>query len=101
MNIQRDSSFPTIGHEDILNKLNTKSKTNRKRTNIDNNYNKPQQKHRLGTVNNKLLRGGGRKGLTGVVRCNNLILASDVVHIHIVQSARRTSTHQCIKTANI
>ena len=33
---QSDSSFPTIGHKDILNKLNSKSKTNRKRTKIDN-----------------------------------------------------------------
>ena len=33
---QGDSSFPTDGHKAILNKLNGKSKTNRKRTNIDN-----------------------------------------------------------------
>ena len=33
---QGDSSFPTDGHMAILNKLNTKSKTNRERTNIDN-----------------------------------------------------------------
>ena len=33
---QGDSSFPTVGHKAILNKLNRKSKTNRKRTNIDN-----------------------------------------------------------------
>ena len=33
---QEDSSFPTDGHKAILNKLNSKSKTNRKRTNIDN-----------------------------------------------------------------
>ena len=33
---QGDSSFPTDGHKAILNKLNSKSKTNRTRTNIDN-----------------------------------------------------------------
>ena len=33
---QGDSSFPTDGQKAILNKLNNKSKTNRKRTNIDN-----------------------------------------------------------------
>ena len=33
---QGDSSFPTDGHKAILNKLNSKSKTNRKQTNIDN-----------------------------------------------------------------
>ena len=33
---QGDSSFPTDGHKAILNKLNSKSKTNIKRTNIDN-----------------------------------------------------------------
>ena len=38
-----DSSFPTDGHKAILNKLNRKLNTNRKRTNID-NLNKPQQK---------------------------------------------------------
>ena len=59
---QVDSSFPTDGHTAILNKLNTKLKRIRKRTNID-NLNNPQQKHRLGTVSNILLRcvcvGGG------------------------------------------
>ena len=54
MKSQRDSSFPADGHKAILNKMNTKSKTNRKRTNID-SKNKPQQKHRLGTVSYKLL----------------------------------------------
>ena len=33
---QGDSSFPTDGHKAILNKLSSKSKTNRKWTNIDN-----------------------------------------------------------------
>ena len=33
---QEDSSFPTDGHKAILNKLNGKSKTNRKRSNIVN-----------------------------------------------------------------
>ena len=33
---QKDSSFPTDGHKAILNKLNSKSKVNRKWTNIDN-----------------------------------------------------------------
>ena len=33
---QGDSSFPTDGHNAILNKLISLSKTNRKRTNIDN-----------------------------------------------------------------
>ena len=33
---QGDSSFPTDGHKAIQNKFNSKSKTNRKRTNIDN-----------------------------------------------------------------
>ena len=33
---KRDSSFPIDGYKAILNKLNNKSKTNRKRTNIDN-----------------------------------------------------------------
>ena len=55
---QRNSSFPTAGHKAILNKLNSKSKTNRKRTNID-NQNKPKQKHRFGIVSNKLLGWGG------------------------------------------
>ena len=32
---QGDSSFPTDDHKAILNKLNSKSKMNRKRTNID------------------------------------------------------------------
>ena len=59
MKSQGDSSFPTIGHKAILNKLNSRSKTNRKRTNIY-NWNKPQQKHRLGTVSNKLLGGLNR-----------------------------------------
>ena len=54
MKIQGDNSFLTDGHKAILNKLSSKTKTNRKRTNID-NKNKPQQKHRLGTVSNKLL----------------------------------------------
>ena len=58
MKSQRDNSFPADGHKAILNKMNNKSKTNRKRTNIV-NKNKPQQKHRLGTVSNKLLGGGG------------------------------------------
>ena len=54
MKSKEDSSFPADGHKNILNKMNNKSITNRKRTNID-NYNKSQQKHRLGTVSNKLL----------------------------------------------
>ena len=33
---QGDSSFPEDGHKAILNKLNSKPKTNRKRTNIHN-----------------------------------------------------------------
>ena len=33
---QGDSSFPTDGHKALLNKLNRTSKTNGKRTNIDN-----------------------------------------------------------------
>ena len=33
---QEDSSFPTDGYKAILNKLKSKSKKNRKRTNIDN-----------------------------------------------------------------
>ena len=33
---QGDSTFPADGHKAILNKLNSKSKTNRKRANIDN-----------------------------------------------------------------
>ena len=33
---QGDSSFPTDGHKAILNTLNSKSKTNRQRTNINN-----------------------------------------------------------------
>ena len=32
---QGHSSFPADGHKAILNKMNNKSKTNRKRTNID------------------------------------------------------------------
>ena len=36
MKSQEDSSFPTDGHKAILNKLNSKSKTNWKRTNIEN-----------------------------------------------------------------
>ena len=56
---QGDRSFPTDGHNASLNKLSSKSKRNRKRTNIDKS-NKPQQKHRLGTVSNKLLEGLNR-----------------------------------------
>ena len=58
---QEDSYIPTDGHKAILIKLNCKSNTNRKRTNID-NLNNPQQKHRIGTISNKLLRGGGGRG---------------------------------------
>ena len=36
MKSQRDSSFPADGHKAILNKMKNKSKTNRKRTNINN-----------------------------------------------------------------
>ena len=36
MKSQRDNSSPADGHKAILNKMNNKSKTNRKRTNIDN-----------------------------------------------------------------
>ena len=36
MKSQRDSSFPADGHKASLNKMNNKSKTNRKQTNIDN-----------------------------------------------------------------
>ena len=35
MKSQRDSSFPADGHKAIPNKMNNKSKTNRKRLNID------------------------------------------------------------------
>ena len=45
---QGDSSFPTDGHKAILNKLNSKSKTNRKQTNTTE-----------ASVSNKLLEGGG------------------------------------------
>ena len=85
MKRQGDSSFPTDGQKAILNKLNSKSKTNRKRTNAD-NWNKPQQKHRLGIVSNKLLcvlGVGGGKGLKPVLRCSNLTIGSAVVHIHL------------------
>ena len=77
MKSQRDSSFPADGHKAILNKMNNKSKTNRKRTNID-NYNKPQQKLSLATVSNKLF-----GGLNQVLRALKLALGSAVVHIHI------------------
>ena len=56
---QGESSFTTDGHKAMLNKLNSKPKTNRKRIDI-NNYNKPQQKHRLRTVSNELLGGLNR-----------------------------------------
>ena len=69
MKSQGDSSFPTTGHKAILNKLNTKSKA----------QNKPQLKHRLGTVSIKLLVGGSGGG-----GGSNLFCA-----------------HQWIKTANI
>ena len=36
MKSQWDSSSPADGHKAILNKMNNKSKTNRKRKNIDN-----------------------------------------------------------------
>ena len=36
MKSQGDSSFPADGHKAILNKINNKAKTNRKRTYIDN-----------------------------------------------------------------
>ena len=78
---QGDSSFPTQGHSAILNKLNSKSKTHRKRTTID-NKNKPQQKHRIGVCVGGG-GGGGGEGLKPVLRSNNLILGSAVVHIHI------------------
>ena len=85
---QGDSSFPTDGHKAILNKLNSK------RANID-NRNKPEQKHRTGTVSNKSGWGWGVGGLKPVLRCNNLTLGSAVGHIHIdVRSARRISTYQ-------
>ena len=48
------SSFPADGHQAILNKMKKISNTNRKRMKND-NYNKPQQQYRLGTVRNKLL----------------------------------------------
>ena len=58
MKSQKDSSFLADGRKAIVNKVNNKSKTNRKRKKID-NLNKPQQKQRLGTVSNQLLAGGG------------------------------------------
>ena len=76
---QKDSYFPAASHQAILNKMNTKS-DNIKGTNID-NENKPQQKHRLGTVSNKLP-GGGEEGLKTVLRAHNLALGSAVVHEH-------------------
>ena len=36
MKSQRDSSFPADGHKASLNKMNNKSKTNRKWMNIEN-----------------------------------------------------------------
>ena len=42
MKMQGDSSFPIDGHNVILNKLDSKTKTNGKRTNIE-NYKDPQQ----------------------------------------------------------
>ena len=35
MKSQQDSSFPADDHSAILNKMNNKSKTNRRRTDID------------------------------------------------------------------
>ena len=46
---QEESSFLIDGHQFILRKANKKPKPNRKQMNND-NQNKPQQKHRLGTV---------------------------------------------------
>ena len=79
----RDSSFPTIDHKAILNELNSKSKTNRKRTNID-NENKPQQKQSI-ALERLVINywGGGEGGLKPVLHSNNLTLGSDVDHIHI------------------
>ena len=78
----RGQLFPRDGHKAILNKMNNKSKTNRKHTNID-NKNKPQQKHRLGKVSNKLL-----AGLNRVYARTTLTLNFAVVHIHTTYSVR-------------
>ena len=77
MKSQGDSPLPTDGHKAILNKLNSKSKANRKRTNID-NENKPEQGHRLGTVSSKLLVGmvGGGWGLNRFYAASTLALGS-------------------------
>ena len=81
---QGDIFYPTDGHEAILNKLNSKLKTNRIRANID-NLNKPQQEYRLETVSNKLLGGGAEGRGTGGglklgLRCSNLTLMLSVMH---------------------
>ena len=46
---QDDSSFPADGHNSIITKANEMSRANTKRANNDND-NKPQQMHRLGTI---------------------------------------------------
>ena len=58
-----------------------------------------QQKHRLRTVSNKLL-----GGLNLFAVAATLALGSAAVHKHtfkVVWSVWRTSTHQCVKAANI
>ena len=82
-------------HQAILNKINKSPKTNRKRTK-NYNKNKLQQKHRLGTISNKLL-GRFRARAT-------LALGSDVVHKHTSCSVRvkdfYPSMHQISKHVN-
>ena len=63
---QENSSFLADGHQTILNKVNKKSKTNRRRTNND-NQNQPQQKHPLGTVSNNQLLEVGVDGILNLL----------------------------------
>ena len=82
-NSQGDSSFPADSLKIILNKMNKNtSKTNKKWTDSD-NYIKTQQKHRLGTVSNKLL-----GSLNRFYARASLALGSVVIHMHTSYSVR-------------
>ena len=81
MKSQGDSFFPTDGHKAILNKLNSKSKTNRKRTNITRvNHNRSIALER--SVMDYFEGGGGGEDKP-VLRSSNLTLGSAVVRVHI------------------
>ena len=107
MKSQGDSSFPTDGDKATLSKLNSKSKTNKKAdghwVRINHNRSIAFERSEINNWGVCVWGFGAGGGLKSVLRCSNLTLGSVVVHIHIevVRSSWRTSTHQWIKTANI